>query len=77
MTALAVGSEKRSSVLPDLPTTQEAGYPGSAYNFWVGLLAPAGMPPALVERLNTEVRAALPRPRSRNGWRRSAPTPRR
>ena len=59
VTALAVGSEKRSSVLPDLPTTQEAGYPGSAYRFWVGLLAPAGMPPALVERLNTEIREAL------------------
>jgi tripartite-type tricarboxylate transporter receptor subunit TctC len=62
VTALAVGSEKRSSVLPDLPTTQEAGYPGSAYRFWVGLLAPAGMPPALVERLNAEIKEALATP---------------
>ena len=53
--ALAVGSAKRSSVLPDVPTTEEAGYPGSAYNFWVGMLAPAGTPPAVIERLNNEV----------------------
>lgn len=62
LTALAVGSEKRSSVLPDVPTTQEAGIAGSAYNFWVGMLAPAGTPPALVSRLNAEVRTALASP---------------
>ena len=62
LTALAVGSEKRASVLPDVPTTEEAGYPGSAYNFWIGLLAPAGTPPALIERLNTEVAKALASP---------------
>jgi len=59
---LAVGSEKRASVLPDVPTTQEAGYPGSAYNFWIGMLAPAGTPPALVARLNAEVVKALASP---------------
>jgi tripartite-type tricarboxylate transporter receptor subunit TctC len=62
VTALAVGSAKRASVLPDVPTTEEAGYPGSAYNFWVGMLAPAGTPPAIVERLNQEVAAALASP---------------
>ena len=62
VTALAVGSAKRASVLPDVPTTEQAGYPGSAYNFWVGLLAPAGTPPAIVERLNKEVAAALASP---------------
>jgi len=60
--AIAMGSERRSSVLPDVPTTEEAGYPGGAYRFWVGLLAPAGTPPALVERLNAEVRDALATP---------------
>jgi tripartite-type tricarboxylate transporter receptor subunit TctC len=59
---LAAGSEKRSSVLPDVPTTEEAGYENSAYDFWVGMLAPAGTPPALVERLNQEVAAALAMP---------------
>ena len=62
VTALAVGSAKRASVLPDVPTTEEAGYPGSAYNFWVGMLAPAGTPPVIVERLNKEVTAALASP---------------
>ncbi len=62
LTALAVGSEKRSSVLPYVPTTEEAGFKGSAYNFWIGMLAPAGTPPALVERLNKEVAAALASP---------------
>ena len=62
LTALAVGSAKRASVLPDVPSTEEAGYPGSAYNFWVGMLAPAGTPSAIVERLNKEVAAALASP---------------
>jgi tripartite-type tricarboxylate transporter receptor subunit TctC len=62
VTALAVGSAKRASVLPDVPTTEEGGYPGSAYNFWVGMLAPAGTPPVIVERLNKEVAAALASP---------------
>jgi tripartite-type tricarboxylate transporter receptor subunit TctC len=62
VTALAVGSAKRASVLPDVPTTEEAGYPGSAYNFWVGMLAPAGTPTAVVEQLNKEVAAALASP---------------
>ena len=62
VTTLAVGSAKRSSVLPDIPTTEEAGYPGSAYRFWVGMLAPAGTPPAVIERLNSEVSAALATP---------------
>ena len=62
LTALAVGSEARSSVLPDVPTTEEAGYKGSAYNFWVGMLVPAATPPALVAKLNAEVKAALASP---------------
>jgi len=57
--AIGVGSASRASVLPDIPTTEEAGYPGTAYRFWVGMLAPAGTPPAVVERLNKEVTAAL------------------
>jgi tripartite-type tricarboxylate transporter receptor subunit TctC len=60
--ALAVGSASRSSILPDVPTTEEAGYKGSAYNFWVGMLAPANVPPAVIARLNAEVKAALAAP---------------
>jgi tripartite-type tricarboxylate transporter receptor subunit TctC len=60
--ALANGSPKRSSVLPDLPTTEEQGFKDSGYNFWVGLFAPAGTPPALIDRLNAEVKKALDSP---------------
>ena len=62
VTTLAVGSAKRSTVLPDTPTTEEAGYPDTAYRFWVGMLTPSGTPPAVIERLNTEVRQALAAP---------------
>jgi tripartite-type tricarboxylate transporter receptor subunit TctC len=60
--ALANGSPKRSSVLPDLPTTEEQGFKDSGYNFWVGLFAPAGTPPAVINKLNAEVRKALESP---------------
>lgn len=57
--ALAVGSAKRASVLPDLPTTIEAGFPDSDYNFWVGLFAPAKTPRAVIDRLYRATTAAL------------------
>jgi tripartite-type tricarboxylate transporter receptor subunit TctC len=60
--ALANGSPKRSSVLPDLATTEEQGFKDSGYNFWVGLFAPAGTPPAIIAKLNAEVKKALDSP---------------
>ncbi len=48
--------------LPDVPTTQEAGFKGSAYDFWSGLFAPAGTPPAVIAKLNAEVRRRSPPP---------------
>jgi tripartite-type tricarboxylate transporter receptor subunit TctC len=59
LVALGIGGAKRSSVLPDVPTTEEAGFAGSAYNFWVGMMAPAGVPADIVARLNAEVVKAL------------------
>ena len=53
--ALAVGTARRSEALPQVPTTVEAGVPGSEYQFWVGLFAPAKMSRANVERLQAEV----------------------
>ena len=49
--ALAVGTAKRSDVLPQVPTTVEAGVPGSEYLFWVGLFAPAKTPGPIIDRL--------------------------
>jgi tripartite-type tricarboxylate transporter receptor subunit TctC len=57
--ALAIGTAQRSPLLPDVPTTTEAGYAQSEYVFWVALLAPAGTPRAIVERLNAEALKAL------------------
>jgi tripartite-type tricarboxylate transporter receptor subunit TctC len=55
----AVVSPKRSALVPDVPTTLEAGYPDSDYNFWMGSYLPAKTPRPIVERLNAEVAKAL------------------
>jgi tripartite-type tricarboxylate transporter receptor subunit TctC len=60
--ALAVGTAQRSPLLPDVPTTVEAGYANSEYVFWVALLAPAGTPKAVIDRLNAEALRALASP---------------
>ena len=62
LVALAVSSEKRVKALPDVPTTLEAGYPNSNYNFWIGVFAPAKTPRAIVDRLNAEISKALENP---------------
>ncbi|MFO6421713.1 tripartite tricarboxylate transporter substrate binding protein [Hylemonella sp. W303a] len=59
---LAVGSAQRASALPEVPTTAEAGVPGSEFNFWIGLFAPGKTPRAIVDRLNAEVVKALATP---------------
>lgn len=59
---LAVGSPKRAAALPDVPTTAESGVPGSEFNFWIGMFAPAKTPAAIVERLQDEVVKALATP---------------
>lgn len=56
--ALAVTGERRSRALPDVPTASEAGAPGLVVTTWNGILAPAGTPPAVLERLQREVAAA-------------------
>ena len=63
--ALAVGSPRRASALPDVPTTAEAGVPGSEFNFWIGMMAPAKTPRAIVNRLHDEVLKALASPEVR------------
>ena len=60
--ALAVGSPKRSAALPDVPTTTEAGVPGSEFNFWIGMMVPAKTPRDIVNRLHDEVVKALATP---------------
>ena len=60
--ALAVSSSKRASALPDVPTTVEAGYSNSEYDFWIGFFLPAKTPRDIVERLYQEIRKAKEQP---------------
>ena len=62
MRALAVSTAKRSSAMPEVPTVAEAGLPGFVFDFWIGLLAPAKTPRAVVAKLNAEVSKALAMP---------------
>jgi len=57
--ALAVTTEARVPVLPDVPTMQEAGVKGYVNVLWAGVLAPKGTPDAIVKRLNSEIASAL------------------
>jgi tripartite-type tricarboxylate transporter receptor subunit TctC len=57
--ALAVTGAKRAPQLPDVPTMNEAGVPGYEAYVWMGLLAPRGTPPAVIDRLQRGVVAAL------------------
>lgn len=59
--AIAVTTPRRDPALPDVPTIAEAGVPGYEGIGWYGLVAPAGTPGAIVERLNRDVNAALAR----------------
>jgi tripartite-type tricarboxylate transporter receptor subunit TctC len=57
--ALAVSSPKRLDALPDLPTVAETGYKGFEADQWYGVVAPAGTPPDIVAKLNTQINLAL------------------
>ena len=63
--AIAVTSAKRSPYVPDIPTIAEQGFPGFDVNYWLGLMGPAGLPPAIVGKINQEVNAALSAPEVR------------
>jgi tripartite-type tricarboxylate transporter receptor subunit TctC len=59
---LAVSSAKRTSALPDIPTTIEAGFADSDYNYWMGMLVPERTPRNIIERLYQETQKALRHP---------------
>jgi tripartite-type tricarboxylate transporter receptor subunit TctC len=62
ITALAVAAKQRLAVLPELPTSAEAGLPGWEASSWFGLVAPIGTAPAIIKRLNAEVVKAVRSP---------------
>ncbi len=59
---LAVASNKRSALFPDVPTLAEVGYPGVEADTWFGVYAPAGTPPEVIARLNRDLNKALATP---------------
>jgi tripartite-type tricarboxylate transporter receptor subunit TctC len=60
--ALATTRSSRSPVYPDAPTVAESGLPGFDVDLWIGIYAPAGMPPAVLARLNGEINKVLQHP---------------
>ncbi len=74
---LALGSPARAASAPDLPTMAEAGLPDVLVDLWYGLLGPAGMPPAMVTRLNGLLNAWLANPAAADALRAQGmvPTP--
>jgi len=60
--ALATTGKSRSSVLPNVPTASEAGVAGYEATIWLGLMAPAGTPKPVIDKLNAAVKAAVKRP---------------
>ena len=63
--ALAIGTAQRSLVMPDLPTVAAAGVPGYEANNWNGVVAPAGTPRAVIDRLQRAIKLALDAPEMR------------
>ncbi len=59
---LAMAAQDRSPILPDIPTTAEAGLPGYKWNQWYGIVAPAGTPRNILEKIHTEIKRVISMP---------------
>ena len=66
--ALGTSGRMRSQVLPDVPTIAEAGVKGYETTIWIGLMAPAGMPKPVIDRLNAEISKIVARPDVKKAW---------
>jgi len=73
--ALATSGKVRSSVLPNVPTLSEAGVPGYEATIWLGLVAPKGTPPAIVDRLNAEITKIVSQPQTQAEWAKQGAVP--
>jgi tripartite-type tricarboxylate transporter receptor subunit TctC len=72
--ALGTSGKSRSSALPEVPTVSEAGVPGYEAVIWLGIMAPAGTPRPIIEKLNAEVTRAVNAPEMREAWARQGAT---
>ena len=73
--ALGTTGLKRSAVLPDVPTIAEAGLPKYEATIWLGIMAPAGTPQPIVDRLNGEINRVLAKPEVREAWTKQGAVP--
>jgi tripartite-type tricarboxylate transporter receptor subunit TctC len=73
--ALGTTALTRSKVLPDVPTIAEAGVPGFEATIWIGLMAPAGTPAPIVQKLNEAINKTITRPEIIAAWDRQGATP--
>ena len=73
--ALGTTGTKRSELTPDIPTIAEAGVPGYEATIWLGIMAPAGTPKAIVEKLNSEINKVIARPDVKEAWAKQGAVP--
>ena len=66
--ALGTTGTKRADVLPNVPTIAEAGVPGYEAPIWLGLMAPAGTPKPIIDKLNAAIKAIMQRPDVKAAW---------
>ncbi len=73
--ALATTGMTRSTVLPDVPTLNEAGVPGYEITIWIGIMAPKGTPQEIVDRLNAEIAKIVAKPEIKAAWAKQGAVP--
>jgi tripartite-type tricarboxylate transporter receptor subunit TctC len=73
--ALATTGKTRSAITPDVPTVAEAGLPGYEATIWLGLMAPAGTPRPILEKLNSEINKLLNAPEVKETWAKQGAVP--
>ena len=66
--ALGTTGEKRTSVLPNVPTMTEAGVPGYSATIWLGIMAPKGTPQPIIDKLNAEITKVVQKPGVKAAW---------
>jgi tripartite-type tricarboxylate transporter receptor subunit TctC len=73
--AIGTTGTKRSALTPDVPTVAEAGVSGYEATIWLGIMAPAGTPKPIVDKLNAEINKVIARPDVREAWAKQGAVP--
>lgn len=73
--ALATTGEKRSPLMPNVPTVAEAGVPGYEATIWLGIMAPKGTPPEVIKTLNAEINKTIDLPVVKDAWAKQGAVP--